>query len=159
VSAKKEYLFKFPKIVGPFIVNNRQDMEEVNKMLQDMQFQQGDKWSYDPHQDVSKRRVDNSYAPYIHESRIEIEKMANGGQSQAPKGMEFETPHYEEKGFKRGIEEVIDLDDETSHSSKISKLHGKEKESEPLVEISSSVIGFKLNLGESRCTTSSPIPE
>lgn len=64
---------------GPFIINKKHVMEEVEKILQDMQFQQGDKWSYDPHQIVSIIRVENSYAPYVHESRPGIEKLDNGG--------------------------------------------------------------------------------
>lgn len=86
-------------------------MEEIDKMIQDIYFKKGYKWSYDPHKIISRRKVKNSYSPYIHESRPEIEKLANGGQFEAQKGMKVETPHLTEKGFKKEIEEVIDLDE------------------------------------------------
>lgn len=71
--------------------------------------------------------------------------------------MQVETPNPIEKGLKKWIIYVIDLDDETSLNSKKSKLHTKEKESEPLVEISSSRGGFQLQLGEVIWIHSSPI--
>lgn len=117
-------------------------MEEVENMLQNMQLQQVDKWNYDPHHVISKRRVEISYARYTHESRPEIEKLANGGKHEAKTRMEIETPHPIEKGLKRGVEEIIDLDDETSHSLKKTKLHGEVKESEPLVGSSSTAARF-----------------
>jgi len=43
VARKKGYLFKFPKIMGPFIVNNRQATEEVHKLLEEMDLQLGEK--------------------------------------------------------------------------------------------------------------------
>lgn len=36
--AKKGHLFKFPKTVWPLIVNNRQTMEELERILQAMKF-------------------------------------------------------------------------------------------------------------------------
>lgn len=66
--------------------------------------------------------------------------------------MQVETPHPTKKGFKRGIEEVIDLDDYSSHSSKKSKLYRNEKESEHLVE-SSSFDWFSITVGRSEMHT------
>jgi len=36
VPTREGHLFKLPKIVGPFIVNNRQAMKEVEDMIQDV---------------------------------------------------------------------------------------------------------------------------
>jgi len=44
-----------------------------------MIFQQGEKWSYDPHQVISNGIVHNSYAAYARALRPELKKLANGG--------------------------------------------------------------------------------
>ncbi len=44
-----------------------------------MDLQLGEKYAYDPHHIISNRRVENSYAPFIHEAKLEIHKLANGG--------------------------------------------------------------------------------
>lgn len=118
----KGYLFKFPNTIGHFIVNNRQAVEEVQILLEDMDLQLSEKWAYDPHYIISKRRVENSYAPFIHEAKLEIEKLANGGQSTSLGDMEIENPHRSEKILKRGSEDVIDLEEETERSSKKTNL-------------------------------------
>ena len=69
-----------------------------------MQLQQGEKWSYDSYHIISKRRVENSYDPCIHETRQDIEKLENGGKIGAQDRMEIETPHATKKGLKRGSE-------------------------------------------------------
>ena len=65
--------------VGPFIVNMRQVAKEANQILEDMHLLLGEKWAYDPHQVISKRRVENGYSAFTHESKPEIEKLANKG--------------------------------------------------------------------------------
>lgn len=48
--------------------------------------------------------------------------------------MAVETPHPTEEGFKRGDEDVINIDAKTSQTSKKPKMHTEEKKIEPLVE-------------------------
>lgn len=57
VPTKIGYFFKLPMTIGDFIVNNRKVAKEVDKMLHEMQFQQGEKWSYDLYHIISRRRV------------------------------------------------------------------------------------------------------
>lgn len=78
-------------------------------------------WAYDTHQIISKRRIENGYSVFVHESRPETEKLANGG-LQNTHGIEIETPSITEKGVKRSREEVIDLDEEESEPAKMTKL-------------------------------------
>jgi len=87
-------------------------MEEVENILKRIPLQLGEKWSYDPHHIISNKRVENSYAPYTHESHPEIEKLENGGQIRAQGGIEIETPDPIEKGLKRGSGDIIDLESE-----------------------------------------------
>ena len=108
--------------MGPFIVNNRQAIGEVKKALEDMNLQLGEKWAYYPHHIISNKRVENSYAPYVHEPRPYVEKLANGGHTSLSRGVEIETPHQSENNLKRGSEDVIDLEDETDKSTKRVKL-------------------------------------
>jgi len=68
-------------------------------------------WAYDPHQIISKRRLENGYSAFVHESKIETEKLENGGLENS-QGIEIETPSITEKWVKRVREEVIDLEDE-----------------------------------------------
>jgi len=51
--------------------------------------------------------VENSHDPFIHEAKLEIHKLANGGQSSLGGDMEIKTPHQSEKSLKRGSEDVI----------------------------------------------------
>lgn len=60
--------------------------------------------------------MENSYAPYIHESRSDVEKLENGGKTGAQGGIEIETPHPTEKGQKRCNEEILDLKGKTYQS-------------------------------------------
>lgn len=95
-------------------------------MLQAMNFQQGEKHCYDPHQIISKRRLEISCAPYRHEPNLELEKLANGGLVETQGIMEVETPLHTEKGLKRGLVDVIDLEGESSQSSKNQRTQGGE---------------------------------
>ena len=113
---KNGNIFKLPRTVGPFIVNTRHVAQEVEKLLGDMCLLQVVEWAYDPHQIISKRRLENGYSTIVHENRSEIEKMANGG-PQNTKGAEIETPSISENGSKRAREEIIDLDEEESEAT------------------------------------------
>lgn len=46
-------------------------------MIKEFGFEKGEKWKYDPHHIISNKRLEISFASYIHESRLEIEKMEN----------------------------------------------------------------------------------
>lgn len=131
----------------------------MEKILKDMQLQQDDKWFYDPHHIIYKRILENSYAPYIHEPWLDIEKLANGGKTRAQEKMDIETQHPIKKGLNRGSEEIIDLEGDTNQISKNPNFLEKEKEPEPLARSSSAAMGFQLKLGEVTCTPSSPVPK
>lgn len=146
VPMKKGYLFKFPKAVGPFIVNTRQDTQEVEKLLNDMCLLQVVEWAYDPHQIISKRRLENGYSAFVHESRPETEKLANGG-LQNTRGTEIETHSITEKGFKRVREEIMDLDEEESEAAKRTKLQDAMSSAQP---------GLVIQLGETEGAPASP---
>ena len=77
VPMKKGHLFKLPMFVGPFIVNMRQAANEANRMLENMHLLLGEKWAYDLHKVISNKRVENGYSAFIHDSRTEVEKLAN----------------------------------------------------------------------------------
>ena len=85
---KKGHLFKLFRTVGPFIVNTRQAIEEAHKILDDMHLFLEEKWAYDPPHVISNRIFENGYDPFVHESRTEVEKLENGGQSSASLQME-----------------------------------------------------------------------
>lgn len=40
--------------VGPFIVNAREPLQEVDKRIKNLNLTQGESWFYDPHQIISK---------------------------------------------------------------------------------------------------------
>jgi hypothetical protein len=63
--------------VGPFIVNNRATLQDVEKLLQEMGFQQGEMWIYDPHSIISTRRIGFGSIPYQHQSKPQLELLAN----------------------------------------------------------------------------------
>lgn len=42
--------------MGPFVVNNKQAIRGVQKVLEGMNFQLGEKWAYDPRHIISNRR-------------------------------------------------------------------------------------------------------
>jgi len=37
----------------------------------------GERWAYEPHKVISNRRVENGYSAFIHDSKPEIENLAN----------------------------------------------------------------------------------
>ena len=85
-----------------------------------------------PHQIISKRRLENGYSTFIHESRPEIE---------------IETPSITEKWVKRVREEIIDLDEEESKAVKSIKLQDA---------MSLAQLGLIIQLGETKGAPSSP---
>ena len=97
---KKGHLFKLPMFVGLFIVNMRQAVDEVNMMLDGMHLLLGDKWAYDPHKVISNRRIENGYSKFVHESRPDIEKLANKGFAGSV-GSNIQTPIISKKYSKR----------------------------------------------------------
>lgn len=100
VPMKKGYIFKFPKIVGPFIVNTRQAAKEVEKLLGDMCLLQVVEWAYDPHHIISKRRIESGYLEFVHEigQRLRKWKMEV---HRTPKELRLK-PEYFRKRFKLG---------------------------------------------------------
>ena len=90
-------------------------------MLNDMCLLQVVEWAYDPHQIISKRRLENGYSTFVHESRPETEKLANRGLKNTQR-KDMETLSITKKGVKRVREEVIDLDEEESEATKRTKL-------------------------------------
>ena len=115
---KNGHLFKLPRTVGPLIVNTIQSIEEAQKMLNDMHLLLEDKWAYDPYHVISNRRLENGYSPFVHESRLEVKKLENGGLISTSVQMEVENPHPTEKGHKRGREELFDLESDVENEAK-----------------------------------------
>jgi len=77
VATKKKSQFKIKTKVDPFICNNSATEEELDKLLKEMQFSIIFTWSYDPLGIISKLRVETKSTPYLHTSRLEIEKNKN----------------------------------------------------------------------------------
>ena len=96
VPMKKGHMYKLPMTVGPFIVNMRQDFDEVTKMLDEMHMMLGESWAYDPHSVISNRRIENGYSAFIHESRPNLEKIASKGVMSST-GSNIHTPIISEK--------------------------------------------------------------
>jgi len=65
------------KEVGPFIVNNIVSLQDANKILQEMAFQQGEMWIYDPHSIISTKRIDLGSIPYHNQPKSQLELLAN----------------------------------------------------------------------------------
>jgi hypothetical protein len=64
VSRKYKASFKLKKEVGPFIVNTRPTLHVAEKLLQNMGFQKGETWIYDPHAIISSKRIANGQVSY-----------------------------------------------------------------------------------------------
>ena len=56
-------------------MNRRQSLLQVEEIMEEFGFDQGEKWKYDPYHIISNKRGEISYAPYIHESNPKLEKM------------------------------------------------------------------------------------
>ena len=108
---KKGHIFKLPMFVGLFIVNITQEDDDVNMMLDGIQLQLGDKWAYDPHKVISNRRIENGYSTFVHESRLDIEKLEIKGFLGSATS-NIQTPVISKKSSKRIKEAVVDSEDE-----------------------------------------------
>ena len=58
-------------------------------MLTDMHLSLEGKWAYDPYHVISNCRVENGYSPFVHEARLEMEKMENGGHTSMSEHMPY----------------------------------------------------------------------
>ena len=74
--------------------------------------------------------MENGYSAFLHESIPETEQLANRG-LQNIQGTKVETPSITGKGVKRAREEVIDLDEEESETTKRIKLQDAMSLSQP----------------------------
>lgn len=117
------------------------------------------KWHYDPHQVISKRRLEISCALYnVHESNLKIEKLVSYGLVETQESMEVETPLLTKKGLKRTIVDIIDLDGERNQGSKKEKTKEGETNFGKFTKIPSSETGFQMTLGGMKCAPSPLIP-
>jgi hypothetical protein len=69
--------FKFPFIIGPFIVKTRLCLSHIQENLKEFGFSQLQGRRYDPHQIISKRMLMNKHALYEHERVEGFDKMEN----------------------------------------------------------------------------------
>jgi hypothetical protein len=76
-SKKQKVTFKLKKEVGPFIVNTRATFQVAEKLLQEMGFQQGEVWTYDPHLIITNKRTKMGTIPYGHHSKPQLEPLEN----------------------------------------------------------------------------------
>jgi hypothetical protein len=76
-STNRKITFKLPQDVGPFIVRSREAQNVVQRMLDALDLNHGKPWKYDPHQIISKRRIQLGLGPYLHQPNPELEKLAN----------------------------------------------------------------------------------
>jgi hypothetical protein len=65
-SRKYKSSFKSKKEVSPFIVNTREALQVAKKLLQNMGFQQGEIWIYDPCAIISSKSIANRQVSYQH---------------------------------------------------------------------------------------------
>jgi hypothetical protein len=77
VSKNHNINFKLKKEVGPFIVNNKENLRDAEKLLQEIGLQQGEMWIYDPHSIISKRRIEFGSIPYQHQLNPQLECLSN----------------------------------------------------------------------------------
>ena len=77
LATKKKTQFKIKNQVGPFICNSRDACIQAEKFLQEFKFSKSFQWYYDPLGVISKLIVKCKLRPYVHESRLDIEKYSN----------------------------------------------------------------------------------
>jgi hypothetical protein len=68
---------KSPFIVGPFVVNNKSCLLQIQSKISEFGFTQLQGRKYDPHQIISKRRLESRQGPYEHEHVEGFNKLAN----------------------------------------------------------------------------------
>jgi hypothetical protein len=66
LKAHKASNLKFPFIVGPFVVNNKSCLPQIQAKFNEFRFTQLQGRKYDPHQIISKRRLMRKLGPYEH---------------------------------------------------------------------------------------------
>jgi len=76
-SNKKKAQFKLKESVGPYIINTKVVVKEVEGILKQMKFKPSFTWSYDPLGIISKIRVEQNSTPYAHTPRPEIAQYDN----------------------------------------------------------------------------------
>ena len=52
-------------------------MQDAGKLLQEMGFQQGEMWIYDPHSIISIKIIELGSTPYHHQPKPQLELLAN----------------------------------------------------------------------------------
>ena len=73
----KESNLKFPFIIGPFVVNTRSCLPQIQAKLSEFGFTQLQGRKYDPHQVISKRRLMSRQGPYENEHVEGFDKLEN----------------------------------------------------------------------------------
>ena len=63
--------------LSPFICNNRENGQEVEKILQQMNFNNSFMWQYERNGVINKLRLKFKLIPFIHEPRLDIERYDN----------------------------------------------------------------------------------
>jgi hypothetical protein len=77
VSLKKKKQLRIKGQIGSFICNSRGTGEEADNLLKEMKFFVSFTWHYDLCGIISEMRIKNKNIPYVHISRLEVEKFAN----------------------------------------------------------------------------------
>lgn len=73
VSKKKGSLFSYPYAISPLIAKNKM---QYRQMLS-LRFLRDDLWHYDPMGIISTLKKQVGLSTYVHEERLEVEKLAN----------------------------------------------------------------------------------
>jgi hypothetical protein len=131
--------------VGPFIVNNRKDLQVAESMLQGLNLEQGETWQYDPFGIISSKRQEFQLTSYEHHRKPQVEQIMNlyswkdvqkilqgkiQNVSQVSQTVVIDTPQQQEKSFKRSFLEELQvvLESEDEHSRKKQRIEGNTEE-------------------------------
>lgn len=90
--------------------------------MKELVFEEGDKWRYDPHRVVSNRRMEITYAPYIHEAKTKLENMANQEVEEKQQKMDVESPMPKKISLKRNSPKQMYIDMESFQLQKKTKV-------------------------------------
>lgn len=77
VSNNKASTFRLHQKIGPFVVKSRTTRKLVEEVLQDMNFQQGEKIKYDPHNIISKKRTQGKIYAYENQFITMLHRVAD----------------------------------------------------------------------------------
>jgi hypothetical protein len=69
----KKTNFKPKREIGPFIVHTRSSLQVVETMLQELGFEQGTTWKYDPLGVISNKRLELQITTYEHQRKPDLE--------------------------------------------------------------------------------------